>query len=137
MTGSITMPNSVFLKAKNVGGTAYNVISVNANNNVEVGNTSLPLMLVSSSVDIIHYRDGAGYKMWDIKNLPDPATKSGNNSFTGTNSFVGGKFSVDGSESGVRVSKVGNLVSRSTYGNMGWIRSLEFSDNNVVVARFG
>lgn len=137
MTGSITMPNSVFLKAKNVGGTAYNVISVNANNNVEVGNTSLPLMLVSSSVDIIHYRDGAGYKMWDIKNLPDPATKSGNNSFTGTNSFVGGKFSVDGSESGVHVSKVGNLVSRSTYGNMGWIRSLEFSDNNVVVARFG
>lgn len=137
MTGSITMPNSVFLKAKNVGGTAYNVISVNANNNVEVGNTSLPLMLVSSSVDIIHYRDGAGYKMWDIKNLPDPATKSGNNAFTGTNSFVGGKFSVAGSESEVCVSAVGNLVSRSTYGTTGWIRSLEFSDNDVVVARFG
>lgn len=137
MTGSITMPNSVFLKAKNVGGTAYNVISVNANNNVEVGNTSLPLMLVSSSVDIIHYRDGAGYKMWDIKNLPDPATKSGNNSFTGTNSFVGGKFSVAGSESEVYVSAIGNLVTRSTYGTTGWIRSLEFSDNDVVVARFG
>ena len=137
MTGSITMPNSVFLKAKNVGGTAYNVISVNANNNVEVGNTSLPLMLVSSSVDIIHYRDGAGYKMWDIKNLPDPATKSGNNAFTGTNSFVGGKFSVAGSESEVYVSAVGNLVTRSTYGTTGWARSLEFSDNDVVVARFG
>jgi hypothetical protein len=137
MTGSITMPNSVFLKAKNVGGTAYNVISVNANNNVEVGNTSLPLMLVSSSVDIIHYRDGAGYKMWDIKNLPDPATKSGDNAFTGTNSFVGGKFSVAGSESEVYVSAVGNLVTRSTYGTTGWIRSLEFSDNDVVVARFG
>lgn len=136
MTGSITMPNSVFLKAKNVGGTAYNVISVNANNNVEVGNTSLPLMLVSSSVDIIHYRDGAGYKMWDIKNLPDPATKSGNNAFTGTNSFVGGKFSVAGSESEVYVSAAGSLVSRSAYGSMGWIRSLEFSDNDVVVARF-
>lgn len=137
MTGSITMPNSVFLKAKNVGGTAYNVISVNANNNVEVGNTSLPLMLVSSSVDIIHYRDGAGYKMWDIKNLPDPATKSGDNAFTGTNSFVGGKFSVAGSESEVYVSAVGNLVTRSTYGTTGWLRSLEFSDNDVVVARFG
>lgn len=137
MTGSITMPNSVFLKAKNVGGTAYNVISVNANNNVEVGNTSLPLMLVSSSVDIIHYRDGAGYKMWDIKNLPDPATKSGNNAFTGTNSFVGGKFSVAGSEAEVYVSAVGNLVTRSTYGTTGWVRSLEFSDNDVVVARFG
>lgn len=137
MTGSITMPNSVFLKAKNVGGTAYNVISVNANNNVEVGNTSLPLMLVSSSVDIIHYRDGAGYKMWDIKNLPDPATKSGNNAFTGTNSFVGGKFSVDGQQSSFHVNIIGELWSISNYNTVGWRRSLCFIDNDVVVARFG
>lgn len=123
MTGSITMPNSVFLKAKNVGGTAYNVISVNANNNVEVGNTSLPLMLVSSSVDIIHYRDGAGYKMWDIKNLPDPATKSGNNAFTGANSFVANKFSVGNfkvdinSSLEVNIPYIENLLrlSRSLY----------------------
>ena len=137
MTGSITMPNSVFLKAKNVGGTAYNVISVNANNNVEVGNTSLPLMLVSSSVDIIHYRDGAGYKMWDIKNLPDPATKSGDNAFTGTNSFVGGKFSVDGQQSSFHVNITGELCSISNYNTVGWRRSLCFIDNDVVVARFG
>lgn len=77
------------------------------------------------------------YEIWDKYNLSDPATKSGNNSFTGTNSFVGGKFSVAGSESEVYVSAVGNLVSRSTYGTTGWLRSLEFSDNDVVVARFG
>lgn len=80
---------------------------------------------------------GTYYEIWDKYNLSDPATKSGNNSFTGTNSFVGGKFSVAGSESEVYVSAVGNLVSRSTYGTMGWLRSLEFSDNDVVVARFG
>ena len=80
---------------------------------------------------------GTYYEIWDKYNLSDPATKSGNNSFTGTNSFVGGKFSVAGSESEVYVSAVGNLVSRSTYGTTGWLRSLEFSDNDVVVARFG
>lgn len=77
------------------------------------------------------------YEIWDKYNLSDPATKSGNNSFTGKNSFVGGKFSVAGSESEVYVSAVGNLVNRSTYGTTGWLRSLEFSDNDVVVARFG
>lgn len=80
---------------------------------------------------------GTYYEIWDKYNLSDPATKSGNNSFTGTNSFVGGKFSVDGSESGVHVTESGSLMSRSTYGNKGWIRSFVFSDNNVVVARFG
>lgn len=80
---------------------------------------------------------GTYYEIWDKYNLSDPATKSGNNSFTGTNSFVGGKFSVAGSESEVYVSAVGNLVTRSTYGTTGWLRSLEFSDNDVVVARFG
>lgn len=80
---------------------------------------------------------GTYYEIWDKYNLSDPATKSGNNAFTGTNSFVGGKFSVAGSEAEVYVSAVGNLVTRSTYGTTGWIRSLEFSDNDVVVARFG
>ena len=80
---------------------------------------------------------GTYYEIWDKYNLSDPATKSGNNTFTGTNSFVGGKFSVAGSESEVYVSAVGNLVTRSTYGTTRWLRSLEFSDNDVVVARFG
>lgn len=137
MTGSITMPNSVFLKAKNVGGTAYNVISVNANNNVEVGNTSLPLMLVSSSVDIIHYRDGAGYKMWDIKNLPDPATKSGNNAFTGTNSFVGGKFSVGN----FIVDISGNFGYKGNRTGEGWASECFFCNDNgsdtIALASFG
>lgn len=98
--------------------------------------------IIRSNVsDLIHLVNNNGtfneYSIYDKRNLPDPATKSGNNAFTGTNSFVGGKFSVAGSESEVYVSKVGSLVSRSTYGNMGWIRSLGFSDNNVVVARFG
>lgn len=106
-----------------------------------VGTKETVGIIRSNVSDLIHLVNNNGtineYSIYDKRNLPDPATKSGNNAFTGTNSFVGGKFSVGGSESGVYVTEVGNLVSRSTYGNMGWIRSLEFSDNDVVVARFG
>lgn len=106
-----------------------------------VGTKETVGIIRSNVSDLIHLVNNNGtlneYSIYDKRNLPDPATKSGNNSFTGTNSFVGGKFSVDGSESGVYVTEVGSLESRSTYDNMGWIRSLGFFDNNVAVARFG
>lgn len=106
-----------------------------------VGTKETVGIIRSNVSDLIHLVNNNGtlneYSIYDKRNLPDPATKSGNNAFTGTNSFVGGKFSVAGSEAEVYVSAVGNLVTRSTYGTMGWIRSLEFSDNDVVVAQFG
>lgn len=106
-----------------------------------VGTKEYVGVIRSNVSDLIHLVNNNGtlneYSIYDKRNLPDPATKSGNNAFTGKNSFVGGKFSVVGSESEVYVSAVGNLVTRSTYGTTGWMRSLEFSDNNVVVARFG
>lgn len=106
-----------------------------------VGSKDLVGIIRSNVSDLIHLVNNNDtlieYPIYDKRNLPDPATKSGNNAFTGTNSFVGGKFSVAGSESEVYVSAVGNLVSRSAYSSTGWLRSLEFSDNDVVVARFG
>ena len=106
-----------------------------------VGTKETVGVIRSNLSDLIHLVNNNGtlneYSIYDKRNLPDPATKSGNNAFTGKNSFVGGKFSVAGSESEVYVSAVGNLVTGSTYGTTGWMRSLEFSDNNVVVARFG
>ena len=106
-----------------------------------VGTKETVGIIRSNVSDLIHLVNNNGtlneYSIYDKRNLPDPATKSGNNAFTGTNSFVGGKFSVAGSESEVYVSAAGNLVTRSTYGTTGWTRSLEFSDNDVVVARFG
>ena len=106
-----------------------------------VGTKETVGIIRSNVSDLIHLVNNNGtineYSIYDKRNLPDPATKSGNNAFTGTNSFVGGKFSVAGSEAEVYVSAVGSLVTRSTYGTTGWTRSLEFSDNDVVVARFG
>lgn len=136
MTGNILFNNNSGINGKNTSGVIIPLVLLNSNNSVVFGSTSLNYILFSNNNDLIHFTSNGSYSIWDKLNLSDPATKSGNNSFTGTNSFVGGEFSVDGSESGVYVSKVGNLVSRSTYGNMGWVRSLEFSDNNVVVARF-
>ena len=137
MTGPIIMNNSIVLKSKDNNGVERRLIGKSIEGTTHIGDIDGKAQIYTSDVDVIHFRSTGSYKILDSYNLPDPATKSGNNSFTGTNSFVGGKFSVDGSESGVYVTEVGSLVSRSTYGNMGWIRSLEFSDNNVVVARFG
>lgn len=139
MTGDVLFNNNVKLKWEDSSGNKLNIFYLNENNHLIIGNNQIvdAMHLHTKNVDIIHNRYGTNYKIWDAMNLPDPATKSGNNAFTGTNSFVGGKFSVAGSEAEVYVSAVGNLVARSTYGTTGWIRSLEFSDNDVVVARFG
>lgn len=137
MTGSINLPSTDPLKMI-ISGSVDSLLSYwPSNNAIEFGNNKRKIFLRTDNSNIIHYINGISYSIYDTRNLPDPATKSGNNSFTGTNSFVGGKFSVDGSESSVYVTKAGSLVSRSTYGTTNWLRSLEFSDNDVVVARFG
>ena len=137
MTGPIVMNNSIVLKSKDVNGVERRLIGKSSEGTTHIGDIDGKAQIHTSDTDVIHFRSTGAYTILDSYNLPDPATKSGNNAFTGTNSFVGGKFSVAGSESEVCVSAVGNLVTRSTYGTTGWTRSLEFSDNDVVVARFG
>nr|DAG94534.1 MAG TPA: helix-rich protein [Crassvirales sp.] len=88
MTGSITFPNRKGIFGRLTDGTGnIKIAVVNANNNVEIGNSDIPLMLVSNSTDLTHYRDNNTYKIWDKFNLSDPATLSGNNTFTGSNIF--------------------------------------------------
>lgn len=88
MTGSITFPNRKGIFGRLTDGTGnIKIAVVNANNNVEIGNSNTPLMLVSNSTDLTHYRDNNTYKIWDKFNLSDPATLSGNNTFTGSNIF--------------------------------------------------
>lgn len=137
MTGHITMNNGIGIRSLDTNGNNKRVIAKVNTNSVYIGDEDGGCVIYTNDTNVGHYVNGATYSMYDTRNLPDPATKSRNNSFTGTNSFVGGKFSVAGSESEVYVSAVGNLVTRSTYGTTNWLRSLEFSDNDVVVARFG
>lgn len=137
MTGHITMNNGIGIRSLDTNGNTKRVIAKVNTNSVYIGDEDGGCVIYTNYTNVGHYVNGATYSMYDTRNLPDPAKKSGNNAFTGTNSFVGGKFSVAGSESEVYVSAVGNLVTRSTYGTTHWLRSLEFSDNDVVVARFG
>lgn len=90
----ITSNNSGYI-IKDSEGNNRTVLGLDSNNVLGVGVASNKTVLYSNS-DLIHYTSGAEYKIWDENNLIDPATKSGNNTFTGTNSFESGKFSVGG-----------------------------------------
>lgn len=75
MTGSIIFPNRKGIFGRLTDGTGnIKIAVVNANNNVEIGNSNTPLMLVSNSTDLTHYRDNNTYKIWDKFNLSDPVT---------------------------------------------------------------
>lgn len=77
MTGSITFPNRKGIFGRLTDGTGnIKIAVVNANNNVEIGNSNTPLMLVSNSTDLTHYRDNNTYEIWDKFNLSDPATST-------------------------------------------------------------
>lgn len=130
MTGSIIFPNRKGIFGRLTDGTGnIKIAVVNANNNVEIGNSNTPLMLVSNSTDLTHYRDNNTYKIWDKFNLSDPATLSGNNVFTGNNTFQAGKFNVGPFE----VTSSGSLLSNiSSPAGSAWSRSLVFRANNDI-----
>lgn len=78
MTGSIIFPNRRGIIGRSVDGTGnIQIAVVNANNNVEIGNSNTPLMLVSNSTDLTHYRDNNTYKIWDSYNLSKPTVYNG------------------------------------------------------------
>ena len=78
MTGSIIFPNRRGIIGRLVDGTGnIQIAVVNANNNVEIGDINIPLMLVSNSTDLIHYRDNNTYKIWDSYNLSKPTVYNG------------------------------------------------------------
>lgn len=79
MTGSIIFPNRKGIFGRLTDGTGnIKIAVVNANNNVEIGDSNIPLMLVSNSTDLTHYRDNNTYEIWDKYNLTDPVTYTTN-----------------------------------------------------------
>lgn len=133
MTGSIIFPNRKGIFGTLTNGTSnIKIAVVNANNNVEIGNSNTPLMLVSNSTDLTHYRDNNTYKIWDKFNLSDPATLSGNNTFTGNNIFQAGKFNVGS----FKVTSNGSLLSNiSSPAGSAWSRILVFEANSDATSK--
>ena len=94
MTGPIIMNNSIVLKSKDNNGVERRLIGKSIEGTTHIGDIDGKAHIYTSDTDVIHFRSTGSYKILDSYNLPDPATKSGNNAFTGTNSFVANKFSV-------------------------------------------
>lgn len=134
MTGSITFPNRKGIFGRLTDGTGnIKIAVVNANNNVEIGNSNTPLMLVSNSTDLTHYRDNNTYKIWDKFNLSDPATLSSDNTFTGNNTFQAGKFNVGP----FQVTSSGSLfLNINSQEENAWSRSLTFRANSDPTSGF-
>lgn len=92
----------------------------------------------SNVSDLIHLVNNNGtlseYSIYDKRNLPDPATKSGDNVFNGTNLFVGGKFSVNNFKvMGDSTYRIAQNYSDTT----AWARGFEMFANNVRVGNTG
>ena len=106
-----------------------------------VGSKDLVGIIRSNVSDLIHLVNNNNtlteYPIYDKRNLPDPATKSGNNAFTGTNSFVGGKFSVGN----FIVDISGNFGYKGNQTGEGWARECFFYNDNgsdtIALASFG
>lgn len=127
MTGSINLPSADPLKMI-ISDSVDSVLSYwPLNNAIEFGNNKRKIFLRTDNSNIIHYINGSSYSIYDAYNLPDPATLSGNNVFTGNNTFQAGKFNVGPFEvtsSGSLLLNI-NLQEESV-----WSRSLTFRANS-------
>lgn len=141
MTGAIKIADSgdgstILTGIEDTSGRILMATYNNGINTLIIGSKYRRSFLRSSGSSLIHERyDSTGtnlvgdYSIYDSYNLPDPATKSGNNSFTGTNSFVGGKFSVGNFKVDINSSLEVNLPYKE--GQSRWSRSLYFKYNNL------
>jgi hypothetical protein len=97
------------------------------------------IFFLTSQSDLLHYRKdegsltGTSYRIYDAYNLPDPATLSGNNVFTGNNTFQADKFNVGP----FKVTSSGSLLSNiSSPAGSVWSRSLTFRANSDRTSSF-
>ena len=129
MTGHITMNNGIGIRSLDTNGNIKRVIAKVNTNSVYIGDEDGGCVIYTNYTNVGHYVNGATYSMYDTRNLPDPATKSGNNAFTGTNSFVANKFSVGN----FRVDSNSDFGVNTPYreGLEGLSRSLYFKYNNL------
>ena len=123
------MNNSIVLKSKDNNGVERRLIGKSIEGTTHIGDIDGKAQIYTSDTDVIHFRSTGSYKILDSYNLPDPATKSGNNAFTGTNSFVANKFSVGS----FKVDRNSNLEVNIPYKEnvTAWERSLSFMYNSL------
>lgn len=129
MTGPIVMNNSIVLKSKDVNGVERRLIGKSIEGTTRIGDIDGKAQIYTSDTDVIHFRSTGAYTILDSYNLPDPATKSGDNAFTGTNSFEEGKFSVGSFKVDINSSLEVNLPYKEN--ETVWSRGLNFKYNSL------
>ncbi len=132
MKGSINLPSTDPLKMI-ISDSVDSILSYwPSNNAIEFGNNKRKIFLRTDDTNIIHYINGSSYSVYDTKNLPDPATLSNNNTFTGNNTFQAGKFNVGP----VEITSSGSLLLNiSTPAGSGWNRNLTFQANSDATSK--
>lgn len=130
MTGLIVMNNGLGIFAKDTSGVSKRLISKSDTNTTYISDVGGSVVIYSSDSNIGHYRNGTTYNILDTYNLPDPATKSGNNAFTGINSFVAGNFSVGP----FSVTSTGSLLTDISV-NGKWERGITWVNNSSEIER--
>ena len=111
MSGSIRLANNN-VHIEGLGRdkkTNYHILSLDAANRPIFGTLSLGTVIQTNTEDILHKKSTGTYPIYDTYNLPDPAKLSANQTFTGDNTFTGGKFNVVGDKSKFSVNDVGGL----------------------------
>lgn len=129
MTGHIVMNNSIVLKSKDVNGVERRLIGKSSEGTTHIGDIDGKAQIYTSDADVIHFRSTGAYTILDSYNLPDPATKSGNNAFTGANSFAANKFSVGSFKVDINSNLEVNLPYKEDMSE--WSRVLGFKYNGL------
>ncbi len=125
MTGTLRLSNNISLASFLTDNTSINLARVSENNIVVLSTAGVTTRIYSNASDLTHFRGATGYPIHDTYNLPDPAKLSADQTFTGTNNFMAGKFNVTGDKSKFSVNNVGGL--RMYY---------DFTDDDAGISRY-
>lgn len=88
LTGNLIFNNNIYTYWKTSSGNNIQILGVNSNDIATIGNAALSTRIYSKSEDLMHYRIGNGYKIYDAYNLPNPVQTSDLESYA-TKTWVG------------------------------------------------
>lgn len=72
LTGDLLLSNNKYIKGIVSTGTPIQILGLNSSNTISVGNGSYDLLLYTGASNILHWKGGASYKIWDASNVSRP-----------------------------------------------------------------
>ena len=72
LTGDLVLSNNKYIKGILSTGTPIQILGLNSSNTISIGNGSYNLLLHTGASDILHWKGGTSYKIWDASNVSKP-----------------------------------------------------------------